>query len=82
MLLQALKKKLEAKVVEHSTILDIYNQKSVGIGEHDKLLEIVEDRFEKLVCAKHQLEELEKILNVKKETEDKTEGETKAKTKT
>ena len=82
MLLQALKKKLEAKIVEHSTVLDIYNQKSVGIGDHDKLLEIVADRFEKLVCAKHQLEELEKILNVKTETKDKTEGETKAKTKT
>jgi len=80
MLLHALKKSFEADVAEHSAVIDIYLQKPVGIGEHDKLLEVVKDRFEKLTCAKHSLEELEKIVNVKEET--KTEAKAEAKTKT
>ncbi|AXN54097.1 hypothetical protein P109_gp32 [Pelagibacter phage HTVC109P] len=79
MLLHALKKSFEADVAEHSAVIDIYLQKPVGIGEHDKLLEVVKDRFEKLTCAKHSLEELEKIVNAKTETE--TKAETKTKTK-
>ena len=79
MLLHALKKSFEADVAEHSAVIDIYLQKPVGIGEHDKLLEVVKDRFEKLTCAKHSLEELEKIVNAKTETETKAEAKTKTK---
>jgi hypothetical protein len=71
MLLHALKKSFEAEIAEHSAVIDIYLQKPVGIGEHDKLLEVVKDRFEKLTCAKHSLEELEKIMTVKEETKSK-----------
>ena len=71
MLLHALKKSFEAEIAEHSAVIDIYLQKPVGIGEHDKLLEVVKDRFEKLTCAKHSLEELDKIVNVKEETKSK-----------
>jgi|TARA_E500000318_G_scaffold28661_2_gene28759 hypothetical protein len=81
MLLHALKKSFEADVAEHSAVIDIYLQKPVGIGEHDKLLEVVKDRFEKLTCAKHSLEELEKIVNAKTETETETKAEAKTKTK-
>ena len=81
MLLHALKKSFEADVAEHSAVIDIYLQTPVGIGEHDKLLEVVKDRFEKLTCAKHSLEELEKIVNAKTETETETKAEAKTKTK-
>jgi len=73
----ALKKYLEAKVAEHTAILDVYLQKPVAIGDHDKIFEVIVDRFEKLTCAKHQLDELEKILNAQQ-----VQTETKAETKT
>tara|TARA_E500000178_G_C16610911_1_gene569007 strand:- start:213 stop:458 length:246 start_codon:yes stop_codon:yes gene_type:complete len=79
-MLLVLKKKLEADIAEHSSIIDIYLQKPVAIGEHDKIFEVIQERFEKFTCAKHQLEELEKILNEKVQT--KTEAETKTETKT
>ena len=82
MLLHALKKSYEADVAEHSAVIDIYLQKPVGIGDHDKLLEVVKDRFNKLTCAKHSLDELDKIINVKEETKGKAEGEAKTKNKT
>ena len=81
MLLHALKKSFEADISEHSATIDIYLQNPVGIGDHDKLLEVVKDRFEKLTCAKHSLEELEKIISVKKETETENKAEAKTKTK-
>ena len=52
-MLLALKKLYEARIAEHSSILDIYLQKPVGIGEHDDLLKVVDERFQKLTCAKH-----------------------------
>ena len=61
MLLHALKKSYEADVAEHSAVIDIYLQKPVGIGDHDKLLEVVKDRFNKLTCAKHSLDAPEVI---------------------
>ena len=73
----ALKKYLEAKVAEHTAILDVYLQKPVAIGDHDKIFEVIVERFEKLTCAKHQLDELEKILNAQQ-----VQTETKAETKT
>ena len=73
----ALKKYLEAKVAEHTAILDVYLQKPVAIGNHDKIFEVIVERFEKLTCAKHQLDELEKILNAQQ-----VQTETKAETKT
>lgn len=79
-MLLALKKLYEARIAEHSSILDIYLQKPVGIGEHDDLLKVVDERFQKLTCAKHNLEELEKIINgVQTKTE--TKAETKTETK-
>jgi hypothetical protein len=80
-MLLALKKLFEARIAEHSSILDIYLQKPVGIGEHDDLLKVIDERFQKLTCAKHNLEELEKILNGKVQTETETKAETKTKTK-
>ena len=80
-MLLALKKLYEARIAEHSSILDIYLQKPVGIGEHDDLLKVVDERFQKLTCAKHNLEELEKILKGKLQTETETKAETKTKTK-
>lgn len=79
-MLLALKKLYEARIAEHTSIIDIYLQKPVGIGDHDNLLKVIDERFEKLTCAKHSLEELEKILNAvqtKTETETKTKIETK-----
>ena len=79
-MLLALKKLYEARIAEHSSILDIYLQKPVGIGEHDDLLKVVDERFQKLTCAKHNLEELEKIINgVQTKTETKAETKTKIK---
>ena len=79
-MLLALKKLYEARIAEHSSIIDIYLQKPVGIGEHDDLLKVLDERFQKLTCAKHNLEELEKIINgVQTKTE--TKAETKTETK-
>ena len=82
MLLHALKKSYEADVAGPSAVIEIYLQKPGGSGDHDKLLEVVKDRFNKLTCAKHSLDELEKIINVKEETKGKAEGEAKTKNKT
>jgi len=74
-MLLALKKLYEARIAEHSSIIDIYLQKPVGIGEHDDLLKVLDERFQKLTCAKDNLEKLEKIINgvqTKTETETKT----------
>ena len=77
-MLIALKKLYEARIAEHSSIIDIYLQKPVGIGEHDDLLKVLDERFQKLTCAKHNLEELEKIINgVQTKTETKAETKTK-----
>jgi len=77
-MLLALKKLYEARIAEHSSIIDIYLQKPVGIGEHDDLLKVLDERFQKLTCAKDNLEKLEKIINgVQTETETKAETKTK-----
>ena len=79
-MLLALKKLYEARIAEHSSIIDIYLQKPVGFGELDDLLKVLDERFQKLTCAKHNLEELEKIINgVQTKTE--TKAETKTETK-
>ena len=83
-MLHALLKLYEARIAEHTSIIDIYLQKSVGIGDHDNILKVIDERFEKLTCAKHCKEELEKIINAvqtKDETKDETEDQTKAKIK-
>ena len=77
-MLIALKKLYEARIAEHSSVIDIYLQKPVGIGEHDKLLEILDERFQKLTCAKDNLKKLEEILNG---VQTETKAETKTKTK-
>ena len=77
-MLIALKKLYEARIAEHSSVIDIYLQKPVGIGEHDDLLKVLDERFQKLTCAKDNLEKLEKIINgVQTETETKAETKTK-----
>jgi len=78
-MLHALLKLYEARIAEHTSIIDIYLQKSVGIADHDNILKVIDERFEKLTCAKHSLEELEKIINA---VQTKTETETKTKTET
>ena len=78
-MLLALKKLYEARIAEHTSIIDIYLQKPVGIGDHDNLLKVIDERFEKLTCAKHCLEELEKILNAQIQTKTETKAETKTK---
>jgi len=77
-MLLALKKLYEARIAEHSSIIDIYLQKPVGIGEHDDLLKVLDERFQKLTCAKDNLEKLEKIING---VQTETKAETKTKTK-
>ena len=48
MYLYALKKKYEAEVAEHTSIIDTYLKNPVGIGDHDNILDIVKKRFDKL----------------------------------
>ena len=81
-MIEALRKHAEGHIEKHKLNVEVILQKPVGIGDHDKLLEVVKDRFNKLTCAKHSLDELEKIINVKEETKGKAEGEAKTKTKT
>ena len=47
-MLLALKKLYEARIAEHTSIIDIYLQKPVGIGDHDHLLKVIDERLEKL----------------------------------
>ena len=75
-MLHALLKLYEARIAEHTSIIDIYLKKSVGIADHDNILKVIDERFEKLTCAKHCKEELEKIINAV-QTKDKTKTETK-----
>ena len=79
-MLHALLKLYEARIAEHTAIIDIYLQKPVGIGDHDNILKVIDERFEKLTCAKHCKEELEKIINAV-QTKDETKTETKTETK-
>jgi hypothetical protein len=52
--------KLEAEVAEAKAILNIYFNKSVGIGEHPDLLTEVDKYVDKLAAAEDKVESLKR----------------------
>ena len=62
-LLQAALSKYEAKRDEALAILDVYLNKSVGIGEHSNLLEEVTKWTEALTEAEENIETLNRHFN-------------------
>lgn len=52
--------KLEAEVAEATAILNIYFNKSVGIGEHPDLLTEVDKYVDKLAAAEDKIESLKR----------------------
>ena len=63
MYLYALKKKYEAEVAEHTSIIDTYLKNPVGIGDHDNILDIVKKRFDKLTLSKLALKDINEIID-------------------
>ena len=54
----ALKKKLQGDIAVHKTNIDVYMNKTVGIGEHIDIVETVEKELDKLSAAEDKLETL------------------------
>ena len=51
MFLYALKKKYEAEIAEHTSVVDTYLKNPVGIPDHDKILETIKNRYDKLTIS-------------------------------
>ena len=60
MFYNALVKKYEAEIVECLATLEVYMNKSVGIGEHSDLLAELDKYVTKLAAAEDNLESLER----------------------
>ena len=56
-----LKKIYEAVQSEASAVIDTFLQKSVGVADHDNFVKTLKTNFDKLVHAKHAIEELDLI---------------------
>ena len=61
MWLAVLKKIYEAEQSEASAVIDTFLQKSVGVADHDNFVKTLKTNFDKLVHAKHAIEELDSI---------------------
>ena len=61
MWLGVLKKIYEAEQSEASAVIDTFLQKSVGVADHDNFVKTLKTNFDKLVHAKHAIEELNLI---------------------
>ena len=51
MFLYALKKKYEAEIAQHTSVVDTYLKNPVGIPDHDKILETIKNRYDKLTVS-------------------------------
>jgi len=71
MFLLALKKKYEAEEAEHTATIDTFLQNPVGVADHDKILEILKDRFDKLTHVQCCLKNINGIIEKAKQPEDK-----------
>tara|TARA_R100001463_G_scaffold23505_1_gene56314 strand:+ start:429 stop:680 length:252 start_codon:yes stop_codon:yes gene_type:complete len=82
MFLYALKKQYEAEQADHTAVIDTFLQKPIGVADHDKILKVIRDRFDKLThveCCLKRIKEIEEKANGQIQTEDKTKAETETK---
>ena len=71
MLLYALKKKYEADIAEHTSVVDTYLKNPVGIPDHDNILETIKDRYVKLTISNLSLKIINDLLDKALEAEKK-----------
>ena len=71
MFLYALKKKYEAEIAEHTSVVDTYLKNPVGIPDHDNILETIKDRYDKLTISIFALKNINDLLDKAQETEKK-----------
>ena len=63
MVLYALKKKYEAEIAEHTSVVDTYLKNPVGIPDHDKILETIKNRYDKLTISTLALKNINELLD-------------------
>ncbi len=63
MFLYALKKKYEAEIAEHSSVVDTYLKNPVGIPDHDNILETIKKRYDKLTISNLALKNINDLLD-------------------
>ena len=63
MFLYALKKKYEAEIAEHTSVVDTYLKNPVGIPDHDKILETIKNRYDKLTVSTLELKNINELLD-------------------
>ena len=71
MFLYALKKKYEADIAEHTSVIDTYLKNPVGIGDHDNILETIKKRYDKLTVSNSALKNINDLLDKAQEAEKK-----------
>ena len=71
MFLYALKKKYEADIAEHTSVIDTYLKNPVGIGDHDNILEVVKKRYDSLSVSQLALKNIDELLDKAREAEKK-----------
>ena len=63
MFLYALKKKYEAEIAEHTSVVDTYLKNPVGIPDNDKILETIKNRYDKLTVSTLALKNINELLD-------------------
>ena len=63
MFLYALKKKYEADIAEHTSVVDTYLKNPVGIPDHDNILETIKNRYDKLTVSNLALKSINDLLD-------------------
>ena len=63
MFLYALKKKYEAEIAEHTSVVDTYLKNPVGIPDHDKILETIKNRYDKLTVSTLALKNINELFD-------------------
>ena len=63
MFLYALKKKYEAEIAEHSSVVDTYLKNPVGIPDHDNILDTIKNRYDKLTVSNLALKNINDLLD-------------------
>ena len=61
--IKALKKKYEAEIDIAKTTIDVYLDKSVGIGEHPQFAKEIDKQLEIIGCASDKLKVIEKYFD-------------------
>jgi len=65
--IRALRSKYQAKIDEAIATIDLYNAKSVGIGEHPDILSVLDEYVSILETNTSKLELLDKVFVLPKE---------------